>query len=233
MSVPTSSALGELLSEINQKLLRWEAEIERTKKPRTYYIAELGNNGMAALLYHSAALQISRFAAYLLRNSLTNRRDGMLFGLTKRPMIESFTRALWLEFIADDERAKHIMKRDMGDVNILSGAGSFPFLNQMWGDLKEASVLEETIDWLQKNKTWWNDAAHIGPNALYMGWSNEYADKFNTNQRIARDLHTLLEIGSQCAGRFYVLHNNGIDTGKTTFIHQEGEQLRAKVTSLA
>ena len=153
MSVQKISALGEVLSEIHQKLLDWEAEIEHKKMPRAFYIAKLGNKGMAALLYHSAALQIGRLGSFLLKESVDNRREGMLFGLTKRPMIESYTRTLWLEFIANDERVEQIMTRDKSDYNILSGEKNFPTLNQMWDKLQEGDVLRETINWLQKNRT--------------------------------------------------------------------------------
>ena len=197
MSVQTIPALGEVLSEIHDKLSEWEAEIERTKMPREFYTTKLGHKGMAALLYHSAALQLSRFGSYLLKESLENRRGGILFGLTKRPMIESYTRALWLEFIADDERTKQIMTRDKSDYNILSGKKNFPQLNQMWDALQEENILKETINWMKKNRTWWNDSAHIGPNAVFTGWSNEYTDVFHNNQKIVRDLHTLVEIGTQ------------------------------------
>ena len=86
-------------------------------------------------------------------------------------MIESYTRALWLEFVVDDERAKQLMTRDKSDYNILSGEKGFPPLNQIWESLQKAAalaVMQNTIDWLQEKRTWWNDSAHIGPNALYM-----------------------------------------------------------------
>lgn len=235
MSAQTTPTLEEVVDEIHHKLLAWEVEIERTKSPKSDYITRLGNNGMAALLYHSAALQMGRLGSYLLKESLTNRRDGMLFGLTRRPMIESYTRALWLEFVVDDERAKQLMTRDKSAYNILSGEKGFPPLNQIWESLQKAAalaVMQNTIEWLQKKRTWWNDSAHIGPNALYMGWSNEYADVFLDNQRVVGDLHTLLEISSQSAGRFYVLHSVGDDGDKTAQIHREGEQLRAQLASL-
>ena len=125
------------------------------------------------------------------------------------------------------------MTRDKSDYNILSGEKNFPTLNQMWDKLQEGDVLRETINWLQKNRTWWNDSAHMGPNAVYMGWSNEYADVFHKNQKLIRELHTLVEIASQCAGLFHVVHNGGVDDGQTTRIHREGEQLRAKVERLS
>ena len=156
----------------------------------------------------------------------------MLFGLTKRPMVESYTRALWLELAAKEVFAKQVFKRDMSNTEILLGEKNFPSLNHMWDDLQKKDVLPETIDWIQKKRTWWNDSAHIGPNAAYMGWSNEYVIVFHDNQSVVRNLHTLLEIGTQCAGRFYVLHNGGVDASETTNIHRKGEQLRSRVASL-
>ena len=52
-------------------------------------------------------------------------------------MIESYTRALWLEFVVDDERAKQLMTRDKSDYNILSGEKGFPPLNQIWESLQK------------------------------------------------------------------------------------------------
>ena len=47
-------------------------------------------------------------------------------------MIESYTRALWLEFVVDDERAKQLMTRDKSAYNILSGeCPSGDFMSRM------------------------------------------------------------------------------------------------------
>ena len=100
---------GDVPRQIQTTLSTWEEAVDRAKKPRSRYIATIGWKGMAALLQYNISLRTARLGATLLESSLDNRRDGLLFGLTKRPMFESYTRGMWLEFVADEDFAESFL----------------------------------------------------------------------------------------------------------------------------
>ena len=231
----TKSELPEVLSEIHQKLSVWELEVERSKKPSSRYIATIGWKGMAAMLQYYAAVRIARLGADLLERSLVNRRDGLLFGLTKRPMFESYTRGMWLEFVADEEFAKENLSRSSGDVErewmTLASKRKSPSLDKMWNNLHKKDVLRETVSWMRSKKDWWNDSIHISARSAWMGWSNEYGEVIYSDEQIKSDLTALLEIGAQCAGHILTLDEGLGESEKEQIIHKEKQRLRRILTA--
>ena len=146
----------DVLRQIHTRLSTWEEAVDRAKSPRSRYIATIGWKGMAALLQYNISLRTARLGTSLLKCSLDNRREGLLFGLTKRPMFESYTRGMWLEFVADEDFAESFLSRSPGDVKrdwtTLASKRNSPGLTKMWSDLSKRKIMEDTVRWMKGKK---------------------------------------------------------------------------------
>ena len=225
--------LEELVGEVSRNLSAWEAGVERTKKRPSVYVETIGWKGMGAILQYNAAIRIASLGAQLLGSSLKNRQDGLLFGLTKRPMFESYTRGIWLEFVAKEEYAENFLFRSSGDEarawkTLLSKRKS-PSLDRMWNDLNKQNIMRTTVSWMRGKKDWWNDSVHMAARSVWMGWSNEYGAVIHNNEQIRNDLIALLEIGAQCAGHVHTLNEGRRESEKAQRIHKEKQRLRTLV----
>ena len=229
-SMPKEAPVRKVLREIHRILSTWEKAVDRSKTPRSRYIATIGWRGMAALLQYNISLRTARLGACLLERSLDNRQDGLLFGLTKRPMFESYTRGIWLEFVADEGFAKSFLSRSPGDAErewtSLASKKNSPGLVRMWNDLNKHKIMEDTVSWMKGKKDWWNDSTHMTARSAWMGWSNEYGDVIHNNKQIRSDLVALLEIGAQCAGHMHTLSEGCGESEQERFIHEEKQRLR-------
>ena len=234
-SMPKIAPSRKELQEIHRKLSTWEKAVDRSKKPRSRYTATIGWKGMAALLQYNIALRTARLGACLLERSLDNRQDGLLFGLTKRPMFESYTRGMWLEFVADEDFAESFLSRSRVDAErewtTLASKRNSPGLAKMWNDLNKRKIMEDTVSWMKGKKDWWNDSTHMAARSAWMGWSNEYGEVIHNNEQIRSDLVALLEIGAQCAGHMHTLSKGRGESEQERFIHDEKERLRRLLTA--
>ena len=104
--------MSETVRAVHRKLLEWEQEIEQLKKSVYPSTEGVKNKKMAALLQYNATLKIARLGAELLERSIENRSEGLLLGLTKRPMFESYVRGMWFEHVADERQAEGFLYRD-------------------------------------------------------------------------------------------------------------------------
>ena len=222
--------LDETLQQVRGRLTTWEVEVDRAKKSPSRYTATIGWKGMAALLQYNVSLRTARLGASLLESSLDNRRDGLLFGLTKRPMFESYTRGMWLEFVADEDFAQSFLSRSPGDAErdwtTLASRRSSPGLPKMWSDLGKRKIMEATLRWMKARKDWWNDSTHMAARSAWMGWSNEYGAVIHNDEQIRGDLVALLEIGAQCAGHMHTLSLGGGESEQERIIDDEKQRLR-------
>ena len=223
--------LHEVMRGVDARICEWENDVERSKTLAFRSVNDASTTKpMAAMLQYNVALRVSRLGARLLRESIDDRRNGVLFGLTKRPMFESYTRGAWLDFVADPETVKKIMTRrkmdEENDWTTLKGEGRFPVLPEMWSALEEAGISKEMVAWMRTKGQWWNDHTHIGPRAMLLGWSNEGGVIHYTDKQLGDDIHTVIEIGAQCAARFHTLISSGSETYKEDHIYRERDQLR-------
>ncbi len=227
MPIQSTADLSEILDEIHRSLSDWELEVERSKKPREHYIATIGLKGTAAILQYNATVRIARLGADLLKRCLENRREGLVFGITQRPMLESFTSGMWFEFVAGDKEAKSFLTRSFEDQRrewtTLTSEKKRPSLRAMWDALHEKGVLPDTVIWMRKRNNWWNDSTHISARSVLMGWSNEYGEIIHNDKQVRNDLVTLLEIGSECVSHIHAI--NG-ESKKEQFIDNEKQRLR-------
>lgn len=227
----TTPPSREVLQEVHERLLAWETGVDRSKKPPSHYIAAIGWKGMAALLQYNVALRTARLGAYLLGRSLDDRQEGLLFGLTKRPMFESYTRGMWLEHVADECFAEQFLARSPGDKDrdwtTLASKRNAPSLDRMWNALDKQGILKDTVTWMRARKDWWNDSAHMAARSAWMGWSNEYGGIIHNGEQIRNDLTALLEIGAQCAGHMHTLGEGRGDSEQERSIDEEKRRLRA------
>ena len=111
---------------------------------------------MAALLRYNVSLRTARLGASLLESSLGNRRDGLLFGPTNRPMFNGYTRGMCLEFVADEDCAETFPARSPGDAErdwtTLADRRSAPGLTTTWSDLGKRKVMQATVRWMKSRK---------------------------------------------------------------------------------
>lgn len=225
----------DVLCEIQTALSTWEEAVDRAKKPLSQYITTIGWKGMAALLQYNISLRTARLGATLLDGSLNNRREGLLFGLTKRPMFESYTRGMWLEFVADEGFAESFLSRSPGDAKrdwkTLAGKQNSPSLTKMWGDLDKRKVMQDTVLWMKGKKDWWNDSTHMAARSAWMGWSNEYGAMIHNDEQVTGDLVALLEIGAQCAGHMHTLSQGRSESQQERVIDQEKKRLRCLLSA--
>lgn len=237
--------LREVAREVHRKLLEWEQEIECSKKPDLrQYRKTIGYRGEAAILQYNASVKIALLGAELLERSIENRKESLLLGLTKRPMFESYTRGIWFEYVAKEERAKRFLSRRKEDKNrkwtTLGSEQETPPLGGMWDavdnvlqeeneesqkwDPEERRIIREAIKWMKKGKDWWNDSTHVTARSAWMGWSNEYGEMIQNDEQMRSDLVTLVEIGARCAGRIHALSE--LNNTRDRRILQEKQRLR-------
>ena len=183
---------------------------------------------MAAILQYNATVKIARLGANLLEKSMENRKEILLFGLTKRPMFESYTRGMWFEHVADERRAKDFLYRSKRDKETqwktLGSEMGTPGLERMWNDLLKKNVMRETVEWMKEKKDWWNDSTHVTARSVLMGWSNKHGEVLQDDKQMKGDLVALVETGAQCAGHIHTL-NEG-NSAREIRIHQEKQKLR-------
>ena len=220
--------MSETVRAVHRKLLEWEQDVEHSKKPISQYVATIGCKGKAAILQYNAALKIVRLGADLLEKSMENRKESLLFGLTKRPMFESYTRGMWFEHVADEERAKDFLSRSERDKKeewkTLKSKKPSPKLENMWKALEDKDIEKETIEWMRRKRNWWDDSTHVTARSVLMGWSNEYGETIQNDGQVKNDLTSLVEIGARCAGRIHTL-NEG-NRAREERIHEEKQELR-------
>ena len=223
-----TSKLSETVRAVHKKLLEWEQEIEHLKKSVYQPTASIENKKMAILLQYNATVKIARLGAELLERSMENRSQGLLLGLIKRPMFESYVRGMWFEHVADEKRAKDFLFRNERDKEkgwkTLKSEKPSPKLENMWKVLEDKDIEKETIKWMRDQRNWWNDSTHVTARSVWMGWSNEYGEMLQGDEQMINDLVALVEMGARCAGRIHAL-NEG-DSAKEKRIHQEKQELR-------
>lgn len=219
--------LSEIVRAVHRKLLDWEQEIEQLKKSVCPHpsIEVIKNKKKAALLQYNATLKIARLGAELLERSMENRSEGLLFGLTKRPMFESYVRGIWFEHVADEERAEGFLytdKKKQGETP--RSRIPPPTLETVLKILQEKNIEEETVEWIKDNRQMWNDPVHVGGRSVWMGWSNEHGEMIHDNEHMANDLIALVEIAARCAGRIHILSEG--NSARAEGIYQENKELR-------
>lgn len=229
------SELSEVLRIASQKIRDWEREVDRSKGTIAQYVQTVGYKKTAAMLQYSAALKIARLGTELLTRILEDPKEGLLFGLTKRPMFESYTRGIWVEHVADEDRAKGFMSKRPEETNLKSEVPP-PTLEGMWNALKKepkTKILVPTVRWMQKKADWWNDATHISVRSISMGWFNEFRTANQRDKEIVNDLDALMEIAAQSTGYFHRINEGGvIGSRKAERIFEEGNQFRGKLKTL-
>ena len=220
----TTSELSEIAGAVHRKLLEWEQEIEQLKKSVYQSIEGIKNKKMAALLQYNATLKITRLGAELLERSIENRSEGLLLGLTKRPMFESYVRGMWFEHVADEELAEGFLytdKEKQGETP--KSRIPPPSLETVLKILQNKGIEEEAVKWMKDNKQMWNDPVHVGGRSVWMGWSNKYGEMIQDNEHMANDLVALVEIGARCAVRIHTLSGN---SARGEGLYQENKKLR-------
>ena len=178
-----TSELSEIVRAVHTKLLEWEQEIEQLKKSVYPSTEGIKNKKMAALLQYNATLKIARLGAELLERSMENRSEGLLLGLTKRPMFESYVRGMWFEHVADEKQAEGFLYRDKkrGEY-IMKSETPPPNLETILKILQDKNIEGEAVKWIKDNKYMWNDPVHVGGRSVWMGWSNEYGETIQDNE---------------------------------------------------
>ena len=225
------SELSETLRIATQKLREWEQEVEGSKREIFEYPS---SKARAALLQYNAALKLARLGAELLTRTVANRAEGSLFGLTKRPMFESYTRGIWFEHVATEGKARGFLKRNQQDKDrewktLKSESPPPNSLETMWNALEKKKLLEPTVRWMRNKKDWWNDSTHMNARSVLMGWSNENGRIIQNDEQVGGDLHALIEIGAQSAGYMHRIMGNQ----NAERIFHEGNQLRSRLSALA
>ena len=227
--------LSEIAREIHRKLLEWEREIEHLKKSVYQATEEIESKKMAPLLQYNAALKIARLGAELLERSMENRCEGLLLGLTRRPMFEGYVRGMWLEYVADEKRADGFLEAEQR-----KGTKSrilLPEFKRMLNDLQNEDIEGEPRGWIKDSVKWIKDhvdtlheSIHLGGLSVWMGWSNEYGERHHNDKQVIYNLGYLIEIGSRCARRLHTLSEN--DSTRDIQIYQEKEEIRAILLNL-
>ena len=173
-----TGALRATSKDVRKMLHRWEREVEGSKKPLNEHVNAIGWKHTAAIFQYSATVKIARLGSNLLHATIDNRMEGLLFGLTKRPMFETYTRGIWLEHLADDKHAMEFMKRKEDDRkrewNTLGSVRMTPKLEIMWNELEKGDLLKDTVAWMKGKKEWWNDSTHVNARSVLMGRSHEF-----------------------------------------------------------
>ena len=221
--------LNEMVRIAHRKLLEWEESIKPLKKLIPQHIETIGWKKTAAILQYNAAVKIARLGASLLEKSMENREEGLLHGLTKRPLFESYTRGIWFEYVADEKQAEDFLLRSKKDEEnkymTLRSEKATPSLEKMWNALqKKEGVIRDMVKWIRKRKDWWNDSTHVTARSVQMGWSNEYGEAIQKDKYMKDGLTAFLEIGAQCAGHIHVLIEGNYAMEER--IHQEKLKLR-------
>ena len=237
--------LNEMVKAVHRRLLEWEQEIECSKKPDLrQYRKTIGYRGEAAILQYNASMKIARLGAELLGRSIEDRKESLLLGLTKRPMLESYTRGMWFEYVAEEKQAKKFLSRSKRDKQkgwkTLKSERGTPTLDRMWNAIDKAleeknkesakwgpterRIVRETIKWMKGKKDWWNDSTHVTARSAWMAWSNEYGEMIQTDGQMKSDLLALLEVGTRCAGRIHTLSE--LNKVRDRRILQEKKELR-------
>ena len=227
--------LSEIVRAVHRKLWEWEQEIEHLKKSVYQTTKEIESKKMAPLLEYNAALKIAKLGAELLERSMENRCEGLLLGLTKRPMIEGYVRGMWLEYVADKKRADGFLEAEQR-----KGTKSripLPKFEKMLNDLQNKDIegeprgwIKTTVKWIKDHEDTLNESIHLGGGNVWMGWSNELGEKFHNDKQVIFNLGALIEIGSQCARSLHTLSEN--DGTRDIQIYQEKEEIRAILANL-
>ncbi len=217
--------LSEVVRTVHRKLLEWEQEIEQLKESVYPSTKGIKNKKMAALLQYNATVKIARLGAELLERSLENRGEGLLLGLTKRPMFESYVRGMWFEHVADEAQAEGFLYRDKerGEETLKSKIPP-PSLEKILKILQDKGIEKETVEWIKNSKHMWNDPVHVGGRSVWMGWSNKYGEMIQDDEHTTHDLVALIEIGARCAMRIHILSEG--NSARAEGIYQENKKLR-------
>ena len=228
-----TSELKEASKDLRKMLQRWEREVERSKKPLHEHVNDIGWKRTAAIFQYSASVKIARLGAELLDTTIDNRMEGLLFGLTKRPMFETYTRGIWLEHVADDKHAMEFLKRKDQDRDrewkTLGSVRMTPKLEKMWNEMEKKDLLKDTVAWMKSKKEWWNDSTHVNARSVLMGWSHEYGEVIQNDEEIRGDLSALVEIGGQCAGHIHTLTLGDAESAQERLILEEKRLLRVRI----
>ena len=230
--IEETQELSEILGIASQRLREWEEEVEASKQTVPQYVATVGWKGMAALTQYKATLKIARLGAELLMRTMEDRKEGLLFGLTKRPMFESYTRGIWFENVADEKLAEGYLRRSKRDEEkqwkTLNSEGHVPDLTRMWAAIRKRKILDDMVSWMNNKKDWWNDSTHLNARSVWMGWSDEYGKTIQNDEAVRNDLLALLEVGAQCAAHIHTI-NEGVEGLKAQRVYEEKAQLRERL----
>ena len=227
--------LSEIARAVHRKLLEWEREIEHLKKSVCQNTEEIEVKKMAPLLEYNAVLKIASLGAELLERSIENRCEGLLLGLTQRPMFEGYVRGLWLQYVADEERADGFLEAEQR-----KGTKSripLPKFEKMLNDLQNKDIegeprrwIKDTVKWIKYHEDTLNESIHLGGASVWMGWSNEYGERHHNDEQVIYNLINFIEIGSRCARRLHTLSGN--DSTRDAQIYQEKEEIRTILVNL-
>ena len=225
------SELAEILRIASQRLREWEQEVERLKGHP--HIKSLTGKGFAALLQYNATLKIARLGTELLGRAMVDPKEGLLFGLTKRPMIETYTRGIWLEKVATENNARGLLlRRSKEDAEMqwttLRTQAKSPTLTGMWDALDNANVVEEaeTLLWMRGKEAWWNHAVHVNARSVWMGWSDETEKMVRYDEEIKGDFAALIELAARCARHIHRIIEGVDGSPRVQRIFKEKDHLR-------
>ena len=197
-------------------------------------IKSLSGREFAAALQYNATLRIARLGIELLTRTAEDRQEGLSFGLTKRPMFEAYTRGIWLEKVATEDRARGLLWRHKEDAKTqpkrLRSKANSPSLTGMWDALENKKVLDEfdaeTVRLMRDMESWWNDATHINARSVWLGWSDATANAVQDEGELRRDAIAAVEFGAQSARHIHRIIE-GIDgSPKVQRIFKEKDYLR-------
>ena len=230
-----TSELSEIARAVHGKLLEWEREIEHLKKSRYQTKEEIESKKIGSLLEYNATLKIARLGAELLERSMENRCEGLLLGLTGRPMIEGYVRGMWLEHVADEKRADGFLEAEQRKGT--KSKKPLPKFRKMLKDLENKDIegeprgwIKNTVKWIRDHEDTLNESIHLGGASVWMGWSNKWGEKFHSDEQVIFNLGALIEIGSRCARRLRTLSENY--STRNVQIYQEKEEIRAILINL-
>ena len=200
--IPSLSRIARVAS---QRIRGWEQDVDslkgdhRTSRP-------IGKE-LAALFQYNATVRIARLGAELLTKVMEHPREGLLFGLTKRPMFETYTRGIWLEKVATENQARGLLLRSPEDAKTewttLRSQVNPPALTSMWDSLEKRKVLDEVeaehLHLMRGQLTWWNDATHINFRSVWLGWTDEFGEAIQDDGALRNDLIPVIELAAQSA----------------------------------
>ena len=197
-------SLSRIVTVASQRLRRWERDVDSLKGE--HRISHLTKKELAALFQYNATVRIARLGAEILTRVTKHPREGLLFGLTQRPMFETYTRGLWLERVATEKQARGLLVPRHADAKTrrktLRSQVSPPALTKMWDSLEKSALLDDVeakhLHWMRGQETWWNDATHVDL-SVWLGWTDESGKAIHDDDVLRYDLIQVVGLAAQSA----------------------------------